>query len=101
MDNLSNNGRTLNEIDSIRCKVHHWNSDLVARAAAGLLSPSTKSYNGILSRPKVHCESASGYLVLTAMVHHAYDKLEAEMKEYKAKNNGQAIITHEDGSFFE
>ncbi|MED6188018.1 hypothetical protein PIB30_082000 [Stylosanthes scabra] len=65
------------------------------------LEPSTKSYNGMLSQSKVHCESASECPVLTAMAHRTYDKLEAEMKEYIAKNNQQAIITHEDGSLSE
>ncbi|MED6175511.1 hypothetical protein PIB30_079032 [Stylosanthes scabra] len=65
------------------------------------LEPSTKSDNSMLSRAKVHCESASGCLVLTAMVHRSYDNLEAEMKEYKAQNNGKAIITHQDVSLSE
>ncbi|MED6137898.1 hypothetical protein PIB30_069336 [Stylosanthes scabra] len=46
----------------------------------------------------VHCEVASGCEVLTAMVHSAYDKLEADMKEYKAKRDVQSILRHEDGS---
>ncbi|MED6176978.1 hypothetical protein PIB30_093339 [Stylosanthes scabra] len=57
-------------------------------------------------REKVNCVATFkqrflGCPVLTAMVHRSYDKLEVEMKEYKAQNNGQAIITHQDGSLSE
>ncbi|MED6183417.1 hypothetical protein PIB30_037686 [Stylosanthes scabra] len=56
------------------------------------------NYDGMISRSKVHCEVASGCEVLTAMVHSAYDKLEADMKEYKAKSDVLSILRHEDGS---
>ncbi|MED6211446.1 hypothetical protein PIB30_073728 [Stylosanthes scabra] len=55
-------------------------------------------YDGMISRSKVHCEVASGCEVLTAMVHSTYDKLEDDMKEYKAKRDVQSILRHEDGS---
>ncbi|MED6111920.1 hypothetical protein PIB30_056788 [Stylosanthes scabra] len=63
-----------------------------------LLEPRNMKYDGMISRSKVHCEVASGCEVLTAMVHSAYDKLEADMKEYKAKSDVQSILRHEDGS---
>ncbi|MED6147139.1 hypothetical protein PIB30_041243 [Stylosanthes scabra] len=49
-------------------------------------------------RAKVHCEDASGSDVLTAMVHSAYDKLEADMKEYKRNSEVECIVKHDDGS---
>ncbi|MED6138455.1 hypothetical protein PIB30_074346 [Stylosanthes scabra] len=65
------------------------------------LEPRKKNYDGMIYRSRVHCESASGCSMLTSMVHCAYDKLEAEIKEYKEANNRQAIITHENGSLNE
>ncbi|MED6223244.1 hypothetical protein PIB30_072105 [Stylosanthes scabra] len=56
------------------------------------------NYDDMISRSKVNCEVASGCEVLTAMVHSAYDKHEADMKEYKAKSDVQSILRHEDGS---
>ncbi|MED6223182.1 hypothetical protein PIB30_071488 [Stylosanthes scabra] len=65
------------------------------------LEPRNVNYDDMLYHSKVHCETASGYPVLTRMVHRAYDKLEADMKEYKAKSDVQSILTHEDGSLSE
>ncbi|MED6155684.1 hypothetical protein PIB30_007193 [Stylosanthes scabra] len=62
------------------------------------LEPRNINYDGMISRSKVHCEAVSGCEVLTAMVYSAYDKLETDMKEYKANSDVQSILRHEDGS---
>ncbi|MED6204886.1 hypothetical protein PIB30_012934 [Stylosanthes scabra] len=56
------------------------------------------NYDGMISRAKVHCEDASGFDVLTAMVHGAYDKLEVDMKKYKRNSEVQCRVRHDDGS---
>ncbi|MED6186331.1 hypothetical protein PIB30_065625, partial [Stylosanthes scabra] len=65
------------------------------------LEPRKKNYDGMIYRSRVHCKSAAGCLVLTSMVHRPYDKLEAEIKQYKEANSRQGIIMHEDGSLSE
>ncbi|MED6147871.1 hypothetical protein PIB30_047987 [Stylosanthes scabra] len=62
------------------------------------LEPRNINYDVMLSRAKVHYEDASGCDVLTAMLHSAYDKLEADMKEYKRNREVQCTLRHDDGS---
>ncbi|MED6162910.1 hypothetical protein PIB30_074970 [Stylosanthes scabra] len=62
------------------------------------LEPRNINYDVMISRAKVHYEDASGNDVLTAMVHSAYDKLEADMKEYKRNSEVECTVRHNDGS---
>ncbi|MED6124407.1 hypothetical protein PIB30_058629 [Stylosanthes scabra] len=68
---------------------------------ASVLDERTKRYNGMISRSYTSAEEASGFKVLTVKYHLALDKLDAEMKEFKAKLKENPIIIHEDGSLNE
>ncbi|MED6139210.1 hypothetical protein PIB30_081732 [Stylosanthes scabra] len=65
------------------------------------LEQRTKRYNGMISRSYISAEEASEFEVLTAKYHLALDKLDAEMKEFKAKLKENPTIIHEDGSLSE
>ncbi|MED6144569.1 hypothetical protein PIB30_016841 [Stylosanthes scabra] len=103
----SNRSSLFKRVDSIppRYILERWSKNIKRRHTSikssydePSLEQRNKNCDVMLSCSKVHCESASGCLVLTAMVHRAYHKLEADMKEYKAKSDVPSILTHEDGS---
>ncbi|MED6131677.1 hypothetical protein PIB30_011830 [Stylosanthes scabra] len=58
-------------------------------------------YNGMISRSYIYAEEASEFKVLTAKYHAGLDKLDAEMKEFKAKLRANPTIVLEDGSLSE
>ncbi|MED6115544.1 hypothetical protein PIB30_091710 [Stylosanthes scabra] len=66
-----------------------------------VLQPRTKRYNGMISRSYVSAKEASEFEVLTAMYHHGLDKLDAEIKEFKAKLKENPTMIYEDGSLSE
>ncbi|MED6187554.1 hypothetical protein PIB30_077575 [Stylosanthes scabra] len=68
---------------------------------APVLEQRTKRYNGMISRSYISAEEASEFEVLTAKYHLGLDKLDAGMKEFKAKLKENLTIIHEDGSLSE
>ncbi|MED6142296.1 hypothetical protein PIB30_112251, partial [Stylosanthes scabra] len=68
---------------------------------APVFQPRTKRYNGMISRSYISAEEASEFEVLTAKYHHCLDKLDAEMKEFKARLKENPSIIYEDGSLSE
>ncbi|MED6168519.1 hypothetical protein PIB30_012246 [Stylosanthes scabra] len=81
--------------------VNRSHTSIKSRYDAPVLDERTKRYNGIISRTYTSVEEASGFEVLTAKYHLALDKLDAEMKEFKAKLKENPTIIHEDGSLNE
>ncbi|MED6204199.1 hypothetical protein PIB30_006955 [Stylosanthes scabra] len=68
---------------------------------APVLGERTLRYNGMISRLYISAEEASEFEVLTAKYHAGMDKLDAEMKEFKAKLRENPPIVLEDGSLRE
>ncbi|MED6169214.1 hypothetical protein PIB30_019508 [Stylosanthes scabra] len=81
--------------------VNRSHTNIKSSYDAPVLDERTKRYNGIISRSHTSVEEASGFEVLTAKYHLALDKLDAEMKEFKAKLKENPTIIHEDGSLNE
>ncbi|MED6114281.1 hypothetical protein PIB30_078795 [Stylosanthes scabra] len=68
---------------------------------APVLEQRTKRYNGMISQSYISAEEALEFEMLTAKYHLGLDKLDAEMKEFKAKRKENPGIIHEDGSLSE
>ncbi|MED6146620.1 hypothetical protein PIB30_036208 [Stylosanthes scabra] len=68
---------------------------------APVLEPRTKRYNGMIHRSYMSAEEASEFEVLTTKYHLVLDKLDAEIKEFKAKIKDNPTMIHEDGSLSE
>ncbi|RYR53904.1 hypothetical protein Ahy_A06g029148 isoform A [Arachis hypogaea] len=63
-----------------------------------LLEPRSKRFDELVFLSQNICEFASESEELTAIMHHAYDKVMVEMEELKAKRNETCSLSHEDAN---
>ncbi|RYR68876.1 hypothetical protein Ahy_A03g015370 [Arachis hypogaea] len=63
-----------------------------------LLEPKSKRFDQLVFRSQNICEFASESEELTAIMHHAYDNVMAEMESLKAKRKGTSSLSHEDAN---
>ncbi|RYR46794.1 hypothetical protein Ahy_A07g032614 [Arachis hypogaea] len=63
-----------------------------------LMEPRSKRFDQLVFRSQNICEFASESEELTAILHHAYDKVMAEMEALKAKRKGTSSLSHEDAN---
>ncbi|RYR68479.1 hypothetical protein Ahy_A03g014971 [Arachis hypogaea] len=63
-----------------------------------LMEPRSKRFDQLVFRSQNICEFASESKELTAILHHAYDNVMAEMESLKAKRKGTSSLSHEDAN---
>ncbi|RYR15326.1 hypothetical protein Ahy_B04g072068 [Arachis hypogaea] len=63
-----------------------------------LMEPRSKRFDQLVFRSQNICEFASESEELTAILHHAYDNVMAEMEALKAKRKGTSSLSHEDAN---